>query len=154
MAAPMTYSRALLSIALLVALSACGGQSEPGVTPDAAAPATDGEVAEFGRERVWQGVLPCSDCLGIDTRLVLRVEGGRRSYLLEETYLGANEPNRFEREGRWVETQEGVDATSTVYVLDPDRAPRRFRLEPDGGVELLTGEATDDPVPEFRLQRL
>ena len=154
----MTASRLFagtVALAFLAALAACQKQAEPGAQPRAETQAPDGEVADFGRERVWQGVLPCSDCLGIDTRLVLRVEGGRRSYVLEETYLGAAEPNRFERQGRWVETREGRDdAAATVYVLDPDRAPRRFRLEPDGGVELLTGGATDDPVPEFRLQRL
>jgi copper homeostasis protein (lipoprotein) len=147
--------RAIAALALLGALAACRKQAEPGIAPESSAQAPEGEVADFGRERVWQGVLPCSDCLGIDTRLVLRVDGNRRSYVLEETYLGASEPNRFEREGRWVETREGGDeAAATVYVLDPDRAPRRFRLEPDGGVQLLTGTATDDSVPEFRLQRL
>ena len=144
----------LAALVLAGALGACQKRAEPDASPGSSAAAPEGEVADFGRERVWQGVLPCSDCLGIDTRLVLRVVDGRRSYVLEETYLGASEPNRFEREGHWVETHEGVDSVSTVYVLDPDRAPRRFRLEPDGGVELLTGNATDDPVPEFRLQRL
>jgi hypothetical protein len=41
-----------------------------------------------------------------------------------------------------------------LFVLDPDRAPRRFRLEPDGGLELLTGDADAPPAPEYRLQRL
>ena len=75
--------------------------------------------------------------------------------MLEETYLGAAEPNRFEREGHWTEVREGgAAAAATIYVLDPDRAPRRFRLQPDGGVELLTGGKGAAPAPEFRLQRL
>jgi copper homeostasis protein (lipoprotein) len=143
------------ALVFAIALGACQKQPEAAAPPMAANDAPGGAIEEAERERVWQGVLPCSDCLGIDTRLVLRVVGGRRSYVLEETYLGASEPNHFEREGRWVEAREGRDdAAATVFVLDPDRAPRRFRLEPDGGVELLTGTAADEPVPEFRLQRL
>ena len=148
-----SYSRLPLLL-LVLALGACQRQQE-------AAPAARGvdepagPIADFGGERVWQGVLPCSDCLGIDTRLVLREQGGRRRYRLEETYLGAPEPNRFDREGGWAEIRDGSDdAASTVYVLDPDRAPRRFRLQPDGGIEMLTGSTDRSPAPEYRLQRL
>jgi hypothetical protein len=141
---------------LVLALAACQRQQDaaPAARGDGAEP-PPGPIADFGGERVWQGVLPCSDCLGIDTRLVLREQGGRRRYRLEETYLGAPEPNRFEREGGWTEQHEGRDdAATTVYVLDPDRAPRRFRLEPDGGIELLTAGTDAAPAPEYRLQRL
>jgi copper homeostasis protein (lipoprotein) len=141
---------------LVLALAACQRQQDAAPAAkgdDAQAP--PGPIADFGDERTWQGVLPCSDCLGIDTRLVLREQGGRRRYRLEETYLGAPEPNRFEREGGWTEQHEGSDdAAMTEYVLDPDRAPRRFRLEPDGGIELLTGGTDAAPAPEYRLQRL
>jgi copper homeostasis protein (lipoprotein) len=141
---------------LLLVLATGGCQRDGGGTAEEqAAEGPSAPIAQFGGERVWQGVLPCSDCLGIDTRLVLRQEGPRRQYRLEETYLGAAEPNRFERQGRWTETREGRDAAAaTVFVLDPDRAPRRFRLEPDGGVELLVGAADAPPAPEYRLQRL
>jgi copper homeostasis protein (lipoprotein) len=160
MAAPMLPNRApvaLLLAACLAALALAGCQKQK--APEAAAKADPeapaGVIADFGGERVWQGVLPCADCLGIDTRLVLRQDSGGRHYVLAETYLGAAEPNRFEREGRWVETHEGRDdAAETVYVLDPDRAPRRFRLHPDGGAELLTGDADHGPAPEYLLQRL
>jgi copper homeostasis protein (lipoprotein) len=144
-----------LSLLLLaLALAACQRQQQAApAARDAQAPA--GPIADFGDERVWQGVLPCSDCLGIDTRLVLREQGGHRRYRLEETYLGAPEPNRFQREGGWTEMHEGgAEAVGTVYVLDPDRAPRRFRLQPDGGIELQTGGTDAAPAPEYRLQRL
>jgi copper homeostasis protein (lipoprotein) len=147
--------RCVLVMLVLAAVAGC--QREQGAAPKADASASPpAEIADFGGERTWQGVLPCSDCLGIDTRLVLRMEGNRRHYVLEETYLGASEPNRFERKGGWIEMREGHDdAAGTVYVLDPDRAPRRFRLQPDGGVELLTGGGSDGaPSPEYRLQRL
>lgn len=141
---------------LLVLLAIAGCQRQQEAAPAAGNPGeATGPIADFGGERVWQGVLPCSDCLGIDTRLVLREQGGRRRYRLEETYLGAPEPNRFEREGGWSETRVGRDdAAGIVYVLDPERAPRRFQLQPDGGVELLMGDTASAPAPEYRLQRL
>jgi copper homeostasis protein (lipoprotein) len=149
----LSYSRLPL-LFLVLALAACQRQQESApAARDAHAPA--GPIADFGEERIWQGVLPCSDCLGIDTRLVLREQGGRRRYRLEETYLGAAEPNRFQREGAWAEMHEGgADAAGTMYVLDPDRAPRRFRLQSDGGIELQTGGTGASPAPEYRLQRL
>jgi copper homeostasis protein (lipoprotein) len=141
---------------LALALAVAGCQKQQAAAPEAkqSQDRNSGEIADFGGERTWQGVLPCADCQGIDTRLVLKQKGRERRYLLEETYLGASEPNRFEREGAWIEEKPGGDAAPTVYVLDPDRAPRRFRLEPDGGVELLTGGAGAAPAPEYRLQRL
>jgi copper homeostasis protein (lipoprotein) len=145
----------LLVVAVLL-LGACQRDKEPqGASAPAAPGGADAPLADFGAERTWQGVLPCSDCLGIDTRLVLREEGRQRRYRLEETYLGAGEPNHFERQGQWQETRlsEGVTPT-VVFVLDPERAPRRFRLQPDGGLELLTGEADAPTSPEYRLQRL
>jgi hypothetical protein len=150
--------RVNLRLLLLAAMALTGACSREQGSSTARAPAganAEAPLAEFGAERVWQGVLPCSDCLGIDTRLVLRQEGRQRQYRLEETYLGASEPNRFESQGRWQETRLGEAAAPTVvFVLDPDRAPRRFRLQPDGGLELLTGEPEAPSVPEYRLQRL
>ena len=150
------FNVAPLLLAAVVLLGACQrDQESPNPTAPAAPGGADAPMAEFGAERTWQGVLPCSDCLGIDTRLVLREEGRQRRYRLEETYLGAGEPNHFERQGHWQETRLGKGVTPTVvFVLDPERAPRRFRLQPDGGLELMTGAADAPTSPEYRLQRL
>jgi copper homeostasis protein (lipoprotein) len=138
---------------LLVA--ACQREAPSSSADAAKEDAPTGPIADFGAERVWQGVLPCSDCQGIDTRLVLREEGKTRRYRLEETYLGASAPNHFERNGRWTQSRvPTTGAPAVLFVLDPERAPRRFRLEPDGGLELLTGDADAPPAPEYRLQRL
>jgi copper homeostasis protein (lipoprotein) len=141
-----------------VLLSACtqGGDSaqappggRPGDTEVAAAPSEDSE-------RVWAGLLPCRDCQGVDTRLVLRSSQGRRDYVLTETYLGGTGTNSFNREGTWTELRrtEGGEAKVT-YVLDPDQATQRFVLQPDGALELLDAEGKDPAEAlAYRLQRL
>ena len=57
-----------------------------------------------------QGVRPCSDCSGIQTRLTLRCDdaGGQR-FELEETYLGAEAGNVFTLEGGWRQLHQRGD---------------------------------------------
>jgi len=149
----------VLCVSGLLALAACGrdapaeaesGTEQAGVPEDTTPPATE------NFERSWLGVLPCADCDGIQTRLVLLSENGARHYLLEETYLGAEGDNNFVQEGEWTEetTQlEGVD--TPVYRLDPKGPSRWFWLQPDGGLEMLEseGRAALNGL-DYRLQRL
>jgi copper homeostasis protein (lipoprotein) len=147
---------ALLSSFLL--LAACGRADQaaqapagghPGDTEVRAAPAEESE-------RTWAGLLPCSDCQGIDTRLVLRTSQGRRDYVLTETYLGGSGKTSFNREGTWTELRrtEGGEAQVT-YVLDPERAAQSYALQPDGALEMLDpdGKAPAQALA-YRLQRL
>src|SRR5688572_3045806 len=95
----------ILCFSGLLALAACGRETPPdaGAGSDrAGAPESTTTPAE-DFERTWLGVLPCADCDGIQTRLVLRGEDGKRRYLLEETYLGAEGDNTFVQEGEWTE---------------------------------------------------
>lgn len=148
----------LLVFGLLV-LAACGRDApteaeagqESAEMSEALAPSSTGDF-----ERTWLGVLPCADCDGIQTRLVLRGGNGARRYLLEETYLGGEGDNSFVQEGEWAEetTQlEGVG--TTVYRLDPEGPGRWFRVQPDGGLEMLEaeGRASLNGL-DYRLQRL
>lgn len=51
-------------------------------------------------EKVFNGVIPCADCAGIDTTLQLAKDG---SYILGQTYLEAkSEENTFFETGKWV----------------------------------------------------
>lgn len=150
----------ILLLSGLLALAACGRDAPPdtgaGPAPSDAPGSTAPSVAgDF--ERSWLGVLPCADCDGIQTRLVLRSDDDERRYVLEETYLGAEDDNNvFVQEGTWREETsrlEGVD--TTVYRLDPEGPGRWFWLQPDGGLEML--EAEDRASPNglaYRLQRL
>jgi copper homeostasis protein (lipoprotein) len=154
--APMPRLRLIFPLLLL--LAACGPGADtaqapaggrPGDTEVAAAPAEESE-------RVWAGLLPCRDCQGIDTRLVLRTSQGRRDYVLTETYLGGSGKTSFNREGTWTELRRSESGEAQVtYVLDPEQATQRYSLQPDGALELLD---TDGKAPAqalaYRLQRL
>jgi copper homeostasis protein (lipoprotein) len=158
-----TRISATAGIGLLIAgllLAGC----QPGSQAPLAGTATPGTASAVAEptgdsERTWVGLLPCSDCQGIDTRLVLRVQGGRRSYLVTETYLGSAGRNSFDRSGSWNEQlQPDQGETAILYVLDPAQGGERFRLQPDGALELLEGPA--GPASQasqalaYRLQRL
>ena len=147
----------VLGLIGLLALAACGRETPP---PEPASPA-DADTAQSSEtaedfERSWLGVLPCADCDGIQTRLVLRGENGARRYLLEETYLGVEGDNAFVQEGEWREETiqlEGVD--TVVYRLDPQGPSRWFWVQPDGGLEMLEGEGRASLNGlAYRLQRL
>lgn len=146
----------LVALACLLAV----GCNRNDNTTDGSAPLPSASLdfgAARGSERTWVGLLPCSDCQGVDTRLILRVgDGGRREYLLTETYLGGRGKNSFERSGTWVEASETVAGEPvTLYILDPDQAGQRFSLQPDGALELLDGEGNlPSQAVAYRLQRL
>ena len=151
--------RAVVGVLAGLCLAACqrsgdGASVGPGAS-GADWPAAVGPFAE-GSERVWSGLLPCSDCQGVDTRLVLQLKDRQHSYLLTETYLGGAAPNRYTRAGRWVESQRAVAGERlTTYTLDPGPAAEQFALQPDGSLELLDGQGQPQAQPiAYRLQRL
>lgn len=112
-------------IAVACGLAACGRQVAP---PPAPPPPPMLRAADLPKVGHFAGVLPCADCQGIRTELVLAGDwDGLNRYRLIETYLGTNQGDRtVEREGAWV-TLRGVpdDETATVYQLDPDVAGAR-----------------------------
>lgn len=149
-----------LVTATLLALAACN-RPPAGDAPPVAAEPPPGQAASPTRgsdfEISWQGVLPCADCDGIQTRLQLRSAGDDRRYLLEETYLGGEGEgeNVFRQEGEWVERHTSIRGLpAVVYRLDPRGPGRWFWLQPDGSLEMLESEGrpANDGVL-YRLQR-
>ena len=74
----------VLSLALAVALCGCMPRAEP-----TAAPAAKGVDAHNSRNSLdwagaYEGVLPCADCPGMQTRLLLRMDG---SFEIRTQYL-------------------------------------------------------------------
>ena len=153
----MSPSARLLTLSLLVVLSACGREGGrdavvAGEPPGTSLAPPPGEASE----RTWAGLLPCSDCQGIDTRLVLRTERGRRDYVLTETYLGGSGKTSFNRAGSWGDSRRQAGAEPRPPSgRDPGQATQRFALQPDGALELLDaeGKEPEDPLA-YRLQRL
>ena len=154
----MSRSIPLLLAALAAfALAGCDRDSAPAdraadapVEADAGEAGTAPAADDF--DRTWLGVLPCADCDGIQTRLQLRRAGGRQTYALEETYLGADGEAVFTQAGQWLR-EDGDDG---AFRLDPDSpASRRYALRPDGSIDQLDrrGEPLQ-PEGQYRLQRL
>ena len=157
----MTPSQGILLLFAVVMLAACqpgqdaapAGRDGPGLSSPSRAGA---EALADGSERMWSGLLPCSDCAGVDTRLVLRIEGSRRSFELTETYVGGRGETRFSRQGEWIEGTRVIDGESLAsYTLDPGEGAQVFVLRPDGALELLDGEGRPSAqAVDYRLQRL
>lgn len=163
--APMPSNRwsAAILLSALLALAACsrtdtgdGADPAPTASPPAA-PA--GEPADPGAQALdstWQGVLPCADCDGIQTRLRLVSDAQGRRYELQETFLAGDGGEVFEGQGAWVEESAVIDDQPTVvYRLDMQGVGRWFALQPDGALEMLDGE--ERPMADgvsHRLQRM
>lgn len=151
------WSTALL-LAALVALTGCSRTpSDPDAPTSPASAAGAAPVSEARlMEATWQGVLPCTDCDGIQTRLRLVADGQGRRYELQEAYLSGDGGAQFESQGEWSEETAVIDGAQTVvYRLDIQGASRWFSLEPDGALELLEtrGRASVDGLAH-RLQRM
>jgi hypothetical protein len=113
--------------ALILALSAApaGSAAEPPKAPPAADP---GAVTLLGR---YRGTLPCADCSGIRTELVLYREaalGAPAAFALRETYLGVAVGERtVETVGKWrIVLGTPADPEAVVYQVAFDR-PERAR---------------------------
>lgn len=161
MANTSSRGKLLFILAPLLALAGCGydrDRDDPTAHENQSAALTDvAPASDEAFERSWQGVLPCSDCDGIQTRLVLRRDAeGSQAFEIEETYLGAEAGNVFTHAGIWRQASQGIDdGTATVFRVDPDGADQWFQLQPDGSLELLgrQGQPRADRIG-YRLQRI
>lgn len=159
MASITSFGKLSFIFALLLALAACGADpGEPALRDDEPAPLSG--LAPPDREafvRTWQGVLPCSDCSGIQTRLTLRRDDqGGQDFELEETFLGADDANVFTLAGTWRQVRQRGDAgPAIVFRIDPDGADHWFELQSDGSLELLDAQgAPRADAVGHRLQRI
>jgi copper homeostasis protein (lipoprotein) len=124
---PHTVFRTALSLCMAAfLLAACDVSRVPAEAPLPAISQEDGRVE-------WRGVLPCADCDGIETLLVLERRGQARRYDLVETFLAARDGARFAESGQWrmqgaALSLDGEGGASRHYVLLPDG-----RLQPQDG---------------------
>lgn len=124
--------RLALAGALAAALAGCGVAPEP-------LPALE---IEDGRRMHWSGTLPCADCAGIQTTLVLARDGDRQRWRMAETYLTAGDGERFVQGGRW-HSAEGL-----ILLEGMDGSFRTWALLPDGHLQLRDPDG--EPLPGAR----
>jgi copper homeostasis protein (lipoprotein) len=106
---------------LVACLAGCGGSppADPPVAPPLRALSDrDGQIE-------WQAMLPCADCDGIASQLVLRRAGRASEYTLSETYLVGDQGARFLEHGQWQQRHDllhlrGDGGSQRVYALLPD----------------------------------
>ncbi len=117
----------LVAFSLIVTMAACSdGTKRPGRT-DGPLPGSLGTalyVAAVSVDEVagtYTGVLPCADCPGIETTLVLKSD---ETYRLETRYQGKGNESPFVAEGNWalkddrVKLKDIKDAPDTYLIED------------------------------------
>ncbi len=129
----LRYAPALASLALLSLLGACSKPATPAdaaaVLADSTAPAASAtpeiafDVRAFAGS--FTGILPCTACQGIDTRVDLNSDGRFR---LVETYQGEADGGPFEITGTWTAERAGKQ-----ILLDPDS-----KSEPDHRYDIVS----------------
>lgn len=137
-----------LVAAAALSLVACSHSQQPGTetasTPEVTPTGRGGMGTTAIRAR-YEGVLPCADCGGIQTELMLLADG---SYAMRESYQGKS-TDAFESRGRYNVSSSGTqaDPNATVYVLTPAEGENRFFVATNGGQELRLLDSQKQEIP-------
>ena len=157
---PLT--RLALALSAAIALAACKPEAPAGPAastpvPESAAaaavdpaPAADAMPANLpfdqkGFAGTFKGTLPCADCPGIDTTLVLDADG---TYTLDTVYQG--KPGTFSTDGTWT-----TEAGDTTVRLDPNsksEQDRLFAIASNGELKAL--DLRGQPLPDTQPHSL
>ncbi|KDM90126.1 copper resistance protein NlpE [Photobacterium galatheae] len=90
----------------------------------------------------YAGTIPCADCAGIETVLVLNLDG---TFSLTETYLGADDQAQFSHQGSFSWNEAGNTITLTNDSGDDIQffvgENQLFRLDREG--KRITGELAE-----------
>ena len=126
--------RVLAALTAIAALAGCAGQG--GSLPSSESSNLLGS---------YTGILPCADCAGIRTNLMLYAD----RYELRETYIGTRDGDRTVEKTGGVKVTRGSasDREATVYQLQDERSePRRnFLRVGDNELRLLDAKLHDLP---------
>ncbi len=133
----------VVGVGVLALLAGCGPRPQSEGGAGEAAPPSEPPAAQTPEAPailgIYEGTLPCADCGGIQTELMLYADGAR--YALKQTYLATKDGDRtVESAGSWTtERGHGGDANAVVYVIDPGDPTntRRFLVTSDRTIELL-----------------
>ncbi|WP_445495015.1 envelope stress response activation lipoprotein NlpE [Photorhabdus sp. SF281] len=97
-------------------------------------------------DQTFHGVLPCADCSGIDTTLLLDDDG---TYILEQTYLGSRDGDQsFFESGQWAKDGEKIR-------LAKSDDQKHYYLPKDGNLVMLDMEGnTIESSFNYELKRV
>ncbi|HAI58539.1 MAG TPA: hypothetical protein DCM32_01490 [Xanthomonadaceae bacterium] len=140
----------LVASMLLAGCAGDGNGDAAGTTPVPAAPTLAPLPNEF--EGDWRGVLPCTDCDGIEVELTLRRDGDGATFALIERYLAADQSAEFRSEGAWQEAPCGRDGEAGLCVLLVD-AGQRWRRDKDGSLQAVDADGQPIDADGARLSR-
>jgi copper homeostasis protein (lipoprotein) len=107
----------------------------------------DNSMTSVDWEGTYQGVLPCADCEGIKTRIVLQKD---LSYVLETRYIGKNE-EVFQTKGafKWDSTGSRITldgSNNQMYLVVENKL---FHLDKDGN--RITGNLENNYIMEKEI---
>ncbi|MDR0659901.1 MAG: copper resistance protein NlpE [Prevotellaceae bacterium] len=85
----------------------------------------------------YEGVVPCADCSGIDTKLTLNSD---YTYSMTATYQGKGDGNVFKRTGKW-KINESLD----VVTLDFDKPQdlTKYKIVDNNTLQMLDKEGKE-----------
>jgi copper homeostasis protein (lipoprotein) len=143
----------LLAILFLASCGTKGTSDTSSTTADSTAQETDTMVADNAHSSqnsldwsgMYKGVVPCADCEGIETILVLNAD---QSYLLRTTYLGKPDTKATEKTGSLTWNAEG----NTVILGGIENAPNQYFVGENKLIQLdlsgkkITGQLADKYV--------
>lgn len=130
---------------------ACSALLLAGCASHAPAPETNA----LAQKATFKGTLPCADCSGIESTLVLyrNKQGQPARYQLTEKYLGGKQALTVIERGDWVikpDSLKQAKGLDEVFVLSPKDANSRrlFLHNADNAVKLLS---RDGSLPQSKL---
>lgn len=118
----------LFILAATCLLASCNSKKSEDAAQPAAVDATKTNVEtndSLGKVTVYEGILPCADCSGIETTLKIYAGDGTmetHKFELTSVYQGKEPDNKFVQKGNYnVERRLGTDPDGTIYILNWDK---------------------------------
>ncbi len=142
-----------LFIALFAFVGVISCKPKDAVATDPTAPAADTTMTDNAHNAsnslswngMYKGVVPCADCEGIETLLVLNTDN---TYLLRTNYLGKPDAQAIEKTGAITWNAEG----NTVILGGIENAPNQYFVGENKVIQLdlagqrITGQLADQYI--------
>jgi uncharacterized lipoprotein NlpE involved in copper resistance len=139
-----------LSILALLVFTACKSENNPESSNDGVA-VNDSSSEEISHTAIkardhiglYQGILPCADCEGIETSLYLMANN---AYLLTKVYKGMADDKAYKEIGDFEWNADGT----TVTLSNIEDAPNQFIVEDTRAIQLdMEGKKIEGELAEL-----